>query len=290
MAEGLVPQPTLSDLMAQLQLLTSPQQGLGMRQQALPEPPAPDIGAALLEAGRALFGPQFLANRAAVPQTLEELLGLAGPHAGLLGKGAAGQRYGADIVEVLKRLASVKATHRYIDPAAGRTIERAVNEYRQIAPENIEYWFGQGSRKLGPQVQTFAERYPMGQGSPGLVEPSFPAVGRPFRDMNIGDPEISSVVPRYGPGRPEPIQSMTKGGQRLRQASEGPYWFDKLSPDNIQELERLMTRYDLGTETMGQALNSINMMRRIPEMQELETIVQAASQGLGAREILRLLE
>lgn len=120
MAEGLVPQPTLSDLMAQLQLLTSPQQGLGMRQQALPEPPAPDIGSALMEAGRAIFGPQFLASRAEVPQTLEELLGSLGPHAGLVGVGRTG------IGETLRQL------RRGEWPRPGRLDPTLAEQLRQI--------------------------------------------------------------------------------------------------------------------------------------------------------------
>ena len=128
MPEGLVRQPILADLMEELQLLSSPRQGLRMGQQALPEPPAPDIGAALLEAGRMLFGPQFLSNSAEVPRTMQEQLGFLAPHGGLVGLGKTGI---ADTLRALLRNTRGEAVPlpvARLDASLAETIQRLMKE------------------------------------------------------------------------------------------------------------------------------------------------------------------
>lgn len=67
--------------------MTSPQQttaGLGIAPQSL-QFPQPQYGDAIMQGLRAIFGPQFLTSG---PMTEHDYLGMVGPHAGLMGRGA----------------------------------------------------------------------------------------------------------------------------------------------------------------------------------------------------------
>lgn len=123
MAEGLAPQPTLADLMEQLQLLASPRQGLGMSQQALPQPPAPDIWAALLQAlgvlgqgpGQALFGDPLAGEDPETRRLIEMSVG-AGSPMGLVGIGRGMAAFGPERLLALRNVARQAAGKQTISP------------------------------------------------------------------------------------------------------------------------------------------------------------------------------
>ena len=208
MPQGLARQPTFADLMEQLSLLSSPRQGLGMSQQALPQPPAPDIGAALQEAlgalmrgpGQSLFNDPLAGEDPETRRLIEMSMG-GGSSMGLLGKGAGLAKFGPDVMESLGNLARMlygkqrppvsKLNPRlweFVQDAAGEseTFQRMLQPQRELTLEGLADLFG----KLSPGFQRQVSKQAFREGRQGGVETLSDAVA------NTLDWRQSSSYPR----------------------------------------------------------------------------------------------